>query len=395
MEVTAASHTASASLPISVVILTKDEEANIADCMRSCQWCDDVHVLDSGSSDRTCDIARQMGATVHANSFVSFGRQRNWAIDNIPCRHPWQFHLDADERFTPELVAEMRRELGADGRGAANVAYWVPSRMVFMGKWIRHSSGYPTYQVRLFKRGECRFIDFGHGQREACEGPIGKLAGGYIHYNFSKGLKDWLDKHNRYSSQEAEEAIAVRRQGRPRLRELFSRDRLAARRALKRLSYFLPGRGPAHFFQLYFLRRGFQDGNAGFHYCAMIGMYDFWTELKIRERERPAAGSLTHQDLSAMLADQIRRADALSDQWLRVPPRVQPRPWWRFIDFYVLRLGFLKGSAGWRQARMSANEAYMARLIHRDKLIRAGEQPPHQPDSEGIAARHAGSNPVL
>src|SRR5438045_4083417 len=86
--------------PVSVVTLTLDEERNIADCLRSCAWCDDVHVLDSGSSDRTCAIADAMGATVHRNPFRSFGHQRNWAIDNIATKHNWQFHLDADERFT-------------------------------------------------------------------------------------------------------------------------------------------------------------------------------------------------------------------------------------------------------------------------------------------------------
>src|SRR5438045_7644234 len=86
--------------PVSVIILAQDEERNIGDCLRSCAWCDDVHVLDSGSRDRTVEIARSMGATVHTNLFQSFGQQRNWAIDNIRAKHPWHFHLDADERFT-------------------------------------------------------------------------------------------------------------------------------------------------------------------------------------------------------------------------------------------------------------------------------------------------------
>src|SRR5690349_22231261 len=92
--------------PVSVVVLTVNEEVNIADCLRSCAWSDDVHVVDSGSTDRTCGIAREMGATVHVHPFESFGLQRNWAIDHIRHKHDWVFHLDADERFTPELVAE-------------------------------------------------------------------------------------------------------------------------------------------------------------------------------------------------------------------------------------------------------------------------------------------------
>ncbi len=92
---------------VSVVVLTFNEALNIADCLRSCDFSDDVHVLDSGSTDETVDIARGMGATLHTNPFKSFAQQRNWAIDHIDHRHDWVFHLDADERLTPALVEEM------------------------------------------------------------------------------------------------------------------------------------------------------------------------------------------------------------------------------------------------------------------------------------------------
>src|SRR5687767_15041601 len=97
--------------PVSVIILTLNEEANIRDCLASCAWCDDVSVLDSGSTDRTRDVAKELGAAVYSNRFESFGRQRNWAIDNIPAKHDWIFHLDADERFTPRLEDEIQRVL--------------------------------------------------------------------------------------------------------------------------------------------------------------------------------------------------------------------------------------------------------------------------------------------
>src|SRR4051812_38656155 len=117
--------------PVSVIILAQDEERNIGDCLRSCAWCDDVHVVDSGSSDRTCEIAAAMGAQVHRNPFQSFGQQRNWAIDNIKTKYEWHFHLDADERFTLPLVEEMLDKLAADGSLSDAAAYHCPSMMIF------------------------------------------------------------------------------------------------------------------------------------------------------------------------------------------------------------------------------------------------------------------------
>lgn len=276
-----------AALPVSVVILTYNEEVNIRDCLASCAWCDDVHVLDSGSKDRTVEIARAMGATVHTNKFKSFGDQRNWAIDHIPCRHPWHFHLDADERFTPGLLGEMLERLGPDGSRSDCAAYQCPSKMILMGRWLKWSGGYPSYQVRLFRYGACRFVDFGHGQREDTPGKIGVLAEPYMHYNFSKGLLEWFYKHNDYSSREAGEAMLIRASGRHELGHLLASDGVTRRRAWKNASYFLRARAVWRFAYNYVYRLGLLDGVAGFRYCAMISSYEYWTELKIKEKARP------------------------------------------------------------------------------------------------------------
>lgn len=270
--------------PVSVIILAWNEEVNIADCLRSCAWCDDVHILDSGSTDRTCQIAKAMGAHVHMHPFQSFGQQRNWAIDNIPCKHEWHFHLDADERFVPELVSELAEELGTDGQRSTKDAYLCSSKMIFQGKWLKRSGGYPAYQVRLFHSKRCRFIDFGHGQREKCDGEVGRLRHAYLHYNFSKGVLEWLNKHNSYSEREAAEGLLILRDSTTSLSELFGGDPMHRRRAIKNLSYRLPERALWRFVHLYFGRFGFLDGLAGLHYCAMVSMYDYWTELKIKER---------------------------------------------------------------------------------------------------------------
>jgi glycosyltransferase involved in cell wall biosynthesis len=272
--------------PVSVVILTFNEQDNIEQAIRSCAWSDDVHVLDSGSTDRTREIALAMGAKVHVNPFKSFGDQRNWAIDNIPCKHPWHFHLDADERFTPEVVHEMRDLLGPDGAATPHVCFLCPSKMIFLGRWIKRSAGYPNYQVRLFRFGKCRFMDFGHGQREVPQGSTGVMVQPYMHYAFSKGLNEWLNKHNAYSAREAEEGVLIRREGRPGLGALLQRDATLRRRAFKNFAYFLRFRAVWRFIYNYVLRFGFLDGPAGFHYCLMISMYEYWIELKIRERQQ-------------------------------------------------------------------------------------------------------------
>lgn len=272
--------------PVSVVILTFNEEANIADCIKSCAWCDDIQVLDSGSSDQTVPIALALGATVHTNKFKSFGDQRNWAIDHIPCKHPWHFHLDADERFTPEVVAEMATILGPGGATTPHVCFLSPSKMIFLGRWIKRSAGYPNYQVRLFKFGVCRFMDFGHGQREVPQGSVGTMVEPYRHYGFSKGLADWLYKHNHYSGREAEEGLLIRAEHRMSWGAMLTADATRRRRAAKNFAYFLRFRAVWRFLYNFILRLGFLDGLAGFHYCAMISMYEYWIELKIREAQQ-------------------------------------------------------------------------------------------------------------
>ena len=139
---------------VSVVVLTLNEEINIEECLASCAFSDDVHVLDSGSTDRTCEIARRAGATVHVHPFESHGKQHNWATDNIDMKHDWVFHLDADERFTPEIIEEMRQLLERD---PAEAGFHVPNKLMFMGRWLKRSGGYPTYQMRLFHKGRMRF----------------------------------------------------------------------------------------------------------------------------------------------------------------------------------------------------------------------------------------------
>ncbi|MEZ6211377.1 MAG: glycosyltransferase family 2 protein [Phycisphaerales bacterium] len=274
--------------PVSVIVLTYNEEGNIRACLESCAWCDDVHVLDSGSKDRTREIAEEMGATVHVNAFRSFGQQRNWAIDNIPVKYKWQFQVDADERFTPALVREMGALLRADGSSVDGAsAYQCPSMMMFMGRWLRHAAEFPVYQCRLLNPDSCRFEDYGHGQREVNRGKTGVLRMPYMHYNFSKGLEEWFDKHNRYSSLEASQALAEppMRTGRA-IATMFRGNSVSRRRALKAISYRLPAKSLIVFFWTIVIRRGFLDGVAGWNYARMRSIYEGMMSVKVSVLKR-------------------------------------------------------------------------------------------------------------
>lgn len=269
--------------PVSIVILTFNEQENIAAAIESCSWCDDIHVLDSGSTDNTRQIAQDLGAKVHVNPFTSFGQQRNWAIDHIPCKYDWQFHLDADERFTPSLVEEILYVIGPSGAGTSKGCFLCPSKMMFLSQWLKHSGGYPGYQARLIHRQRCRFRDVGHGQREETSYPLGRFRNPYIHFNFSKGLRVWFDKHNGYSSKEAAEALNVIGRGMMPWNRLWTGDATERRRAMKEISFFMPFRSMLRLAYLYVLKLGALDGRAGLLYSLMVAMYEYWTGLKMRE----------------------------------------------------------------------------------------------------------------
>lgn len=262
----------------SILVLTLNEEDNIADCLNSVAWADDVVVLDSNSSDNTCVLAESKGARVYKRAFDDFGNQRNFALDEIDFKHNWVFHLDADERFNEELRSECERVVTLDEKSA----YFVPNRIIFLGKWIRHCTQYPYPQVRLVKRGEVRFAKTGHGQKEDhAKRGVGHISVPYDHYNFSKGIEDWIAKHNRYSS---EEAAAVAELEKRRLYELFSKDSIARKRVLKSWFVRMPCRPILKFIYLYIVKLGFLDGLPGLTYCRLQMIYESMIALKIKER---------------------------------------------------------------------------------------------------------------
>ena len=240
---------------ISVLVLTLNEAANLPACLAAVAWSDDVVVLDSFSQDETVAVAEGLGARVYQRAFDDFAGQRNYALDQIPFKHEWVLHLDADEIVTPAL----RAELAAAVAGGGWDAWRLPSKMMFMGRWLRYAGLYPSYQVRLGQRDRFRFKQVGHGQREdLAPERIGTLREPYLHYSYSKGLTDWVDKHNRYASAEARAAVRLLAAGGGLdWAGLWAREPSRRRRALKVLSSRLPLRPLLRFLYMYVVRRGF------------------------------------------------------------------------------------------------------------------------------------------
>jgi glycosyltransferase involved in cell wall biosynthesis len=272
-------------MPISILILTLNEEPNIGACLDSLAGFDDIVVFDSLSKDRTKEIALSKGARVVERPFDNWAAHQNWAMDNIQFHNPWVFYLDADERMTPEL----REEILAIARDPmrAEVAFYCGRKNYFLGKWIRHAMP-PGMIMRFFQPGRIRFERLVNPV-PVIDGPHGYLRHYFEHYNFSKGLTEWFDKHNKYSLFEAMEGMKLRE--RPvGVGALFSRDRFERRRALKELSFRLPLRPLVKFLYMYVLKRGFLDGRAGYTYCKLQSMYEYMIVVKMRELARKQRG---------------------------------------------------------------------------------------------------------
>ena len=267
-----------AAVKVSVIVLTHNEERDLPSLLASLSWCDDIHVVDDGSTDRTVEYAISHGAKVKTHPFESFGRQRNWALDNCQLQHPWALFLDADEIATPGFVTAMDRTLrDADEDVAGFYCCW---KLMLDGVWLRRCDAFPKWQLRLVARGRAYFTDFGHGQKEGeVNGTLAFLREPYIHHAFSKGWTYWMDRHNRYSSQEARARMRVA----VSWKDVFCRNPSKRNKALKPLLSKIPGWPLIRFFVDYVGRGGFLEGRAGLVYCVNMAFYEFLIWLKICE----------------------------------------------------------------------------------------------------------------
>jgi glycosyltransferase involved in cell wall biosynthesis len=268
---------------LSVVVIVKNEEANIARCLEAVQCCDDLLVVDDFSEDRTREVAESLGARVVQNRFRSFAAQRNWALEHGSLRHDWVLMLDADEIVPQALLQEIEvrlRNVASDVTG-----FLICRKTMFMGRWLRYSDGFPVWIMRLVRRDVVRFVDAGHGEEPVPQvaGRLGRLHQPLIHFPFSKGLSDWVDRHNRYSTLEAQ--FELSQLATVSLKAIFSWDRATRRKGLRALSRRLPFRSFSRFCYHYFLKAGFLDGREGWNFSKLMAVYEGLIVLKRREEE--------------------------------------------------------------------------------------------------------------
>ena len=271
------------AVPVSILILTQDEESNLPKCLESLQWCKDIVVIDSGSTDRSVEIAREAGCRILQRPFDDFATQRNHGLEFGEFKHNWILHLDADE----VMRVALQEEISAVLQDPHYDAYRIPSKTMFMDQWLKYSGMYPVYQVRLTRLGVFQFKQVGHGQKADIDpSRIGTLQQPYLHYSFSKGLDDWYKKHQRYAVAEAHETLKQLSGGTINWAGMISADATLRRRSLKHLSCRLPFRPALRFIYMYLLRCGFLDGIAGYKYCRMLRDYERMIVRKVHEMER-------------------------------------------------------------------------------------------------------------
>lgn len=253
-------------VPVSAVLISFNEENRIAGCLKSLSWADEIVVVDSGSTDKTMEIAREYTCKLFTVSWKGFGPQKQAAVDLAS--HTWVLNVDCDERVTPELAEEIRSIVGLSG---VHAGYSIPRRTFIGGKEIRHCGWYPDRTVRLFDRTRGRFSDQLVHERVIVQGMTGRCEHHLLHYSFD-GIGDMLSKMDRYSDLSAREMYeAGRSSGLPDItvRPLFA------------------------FLKTYLFRGGFLDGVEGLMVAVSGALHVFVKYLKLRElrkdrREKPS-----------------------------------------------------------------------------------------------------------
>lgn len=270
---------------VTFIILTKNEEINIVDCLNSIRgFAKRVVVVDSGSTDKTCEIARSMGADVYVNPFVNYATQFNWGIDHTNIDTKWSFRLDADERLTPELCNELRRimsEHDNDDVNGVSMEAW----LYFMGRKIKHGC-HNKRKIMLFKTGKARIENRKMDEHTVLsEGTSIYCKERFIHYDF-KDLTHWINKMNWYATREMQDYYDFMNGN---AYELEGNDSVTSKTRKKKFGFYykfpLFFRCWLLFIYNYIFKLGFLDGKEGFVYHYMYHRwYRTLVDAKILEQ---------------------------------------------------------------------------------------------------------------
>jgi glycosyltransferase involved in cell wall biosynthesis len=268
---------------ISVVILSFNSEGSIANTLgAAAQVSDDIHIVDSFSLDRTVEIARSAGAVISQRKFANYADQRNWAIENLPCRYEWQLHLDADEILSKELIAEISI---LDNQWPDGVeGFLLPRLTRFMGRELRHGGYYPTYHMRLFRKGAAKVENRLYDQHFILKGSSATLKAPMID-DHRMTLSEWTARHNKWSDFEVEDLLHANTQN--VLQPNIFGDKIERARSRKSLYYNSPIfiRAFLLFLYRYIILAGFLDGTPGFIYCFLQSCwFRFLVDAKLFEK---------------------------------------------------------------------------------------------------------------
>lgn len=277
-------------IPVTAIVLTFNEERNLPECLaRIAGRVEQIIVVDSYSTDRTEEIARQAGAEFVRHEFITQSQQLQWALSCLPIRNEWVLRVDADERWSVEGL----RKLAWQIRDPSVSAVAVRMKVYFMGRWIRHGGFYPNTFVRAFRRSDARVEDRWMDEHIVVDGRVAYPDIEVVEANVDRqrDITLWTDKHNRYSTREAVEILLAKHanvqpdtigdvRGDRTQRKRWAKDNLYSRSPLLLRSF-------AYFLWRYFAQRGFLDGLEGFIFHLLQGFwYRFLVDVKVIQAER-------------------------------------------------------------------------------------------------------------
>ncbi|UCC94674.1 MAG: glycosyltransferase family 2 protein [Candidatus Omnitrophota bacterium] len=273
-----------AKIPISVIIITFNEQDNIKECIDSVyDWADEIFIVDSGSTDKTLSIAKQYTDKVYDHPFENYAVQRNWAQSRLPIRNEWIFHLDADERVSNELIAELKEVVCAE---AQVDGFMVARKTIFRGRCIKHGGHYPVYHMRIFKKSKGRCQDRLYDQHYEVKGKTIKLKGDIVNI-ITPDITVWKSRHRKWAYLEAVEILSnkhrilnVTLKGSPIEKRRWFRYKIYYRMPL-----FI--RAWVYYVYRYVFRLGFLDGKQGLIFHFLQGLwYRFLVDYELCKRIR-------------------------------------------------------------------------------------------------------------